>query len=502
MEKKLRIYFTSDIHGYLFPVDYGTGNKKEAGLLSCINNYKKDGNTLIIDGGDTIQGSPFTLYSHRLELAVHPIAAALNQGDYDYITLGNHDFNYGQAHLKHYLNTLNAKCLCANVEGDLPIMPTDIKVLENGLKIGIVGIVTDWVNLWERPQHIENLVISDPFEAAKKALESLKGQVDVTVCVYHGGFECDLETDELLKDTTENIGSKICRELDFDLLLTGHQHMPLEGRLVNGTYVVQPQANATHYLHIEGVMTETGMIFKSQFEKPTGDYQMQELSKELEIEAKVQAWLDAPVGYLDRELEAKDKVNMALEGTSIVDFFHQIQFEATGAQISCTSLANEVKGFNKKVTVRDVVSTYVYPNTLAVLEVTGKDLKAVFERTASYIDIDDKGKPAVSNRFLIPKVEHYNYDFFAGIKYSADLRKPIGQRVLEISYEGKPILETDKFTICMNNYRVTGAGGYEVYQKCPVVKEIQTEMSELIINYLEKHEKVTVKEYPIPRFIY
>jgi len=499
--KNLRVYFTSDTHGYLFPVDYATGNFSQAGMLSCTHDYKKDGNTLIIDGGDTIQGSPFTLYSHKLNLEQHPVGVALNKGQYDYITLGNHDFNYGQDHLKHYLKTVNATCLCANVSG-LPIGTSEIKVLENGLRIGIVGVVTDYVNLWERPQHLENLEISDPYVAAKSALQSFEGQVDVSICIYHGGFECDLLTDEPLATSNENIASRICRELDFDLLLTGHQHMPIEGQLLHGTYIVQPQNAAKHYLCIDGVVEESGITFTSSFKTPTGIYDKEGLVTVLEVEDEVQKWLDAPVGYLDQPLIPQDKVDMALEGSSIVDFFHQIQFAATGAQISCTSLANDVKGFNQQVTVRDVVSTYVYPNTLCVVEVNGKQLKEILERTASYLDLDENGKPMVSNRFLVPKVEHYNYDFFAGITYIADLRKPVGERVLEICRENKPVAETDIFTLCMNNYRSTGAGGYEVYKTCPVVEEGQIEMSELIINYLAENKQVTVKRYPQPKFIY
>ena len=81
----------------------------------------------------------------------------------------------------------------------------------------------------------ENLVgiqVVDPFEAAKKALEDLQGKVDLTICIYHGGFESDLETGKRLSETTENIGYKICTELGFDVLLTGHQHMPVAGRMV------------------------------------------------------------------------------------------------------------------------------------------------------------------------------------------------------------------------------------------------------------------------------
>ena len=107
--------------------------------------------------------------------------------------------------------------------------PYVIHALGNGLRVGIVGIVTDYVNVWERKENLAGICITDPFEAAKEALLHLKKEVDITLCIYHGGFECDLKTGERLQKTTESIGYRICKELDFDILLTGHQHMSVDG---------------------------------------------------------------------------------------------------------------------------------------------------------------------------------------------------------------------------------------------------------------------------------
>ena len=161
--KELKIYFTTDLHGYVYPTDYTQRSEKNIGLLNIINEFNKDGNTLIIDAGDTIQGSPFTNYLSSSQFDLHPIAAIMNAGGYDFITLGNHDFNYGREYLKKYLNNLNATCLCANVTdttGELPIVPYKIKTMENGLKIGLLGFTTDFINRWERPENIENISIS------------------------------------------------------------------------------------------------------------------------------------------------------------------------------------------------------------------------------------------------------------------------------------------------------------------------------------------------------
>ena len=65
VKKQLTIYYTSDVHGDFSPIDYASGNGIPSGLANCISNFEKDGNTLIIDGGDILQGSPFTYYLYN-----------------------------------------------------------------------------------------------------------------------------------------------------------------------------------------------------------------------------------------------------------------------------------------------------------------------------------------------------------------------------------------------------------------------------------------------------
>ncbi len=227
MNKKIRIYFTSDLHGHFFPASYADTAERDMGLFKCANRFEKDGNTLIIDGGDILQGSAFVNYCHGQCGSSRPVAEIMNGCKYDFVTLGNHDFNYGAAYLDSYLNALNACCVCQNYRtqaGEAPY-PFQIRTLQNGLRLGISGIVTDHVMVWERPGNMQNVRIDDPFAAAKAALAQMRGQCDLTLCIYHGGFERSLETGAVLTASTENIAWRICEELDYDILLTGHQHI-------------------------------------------------------------------------------------------------------------------------------------------------------------------------------------------------------------------------------------------------------------------------------------
>lgn len=481
---KLTIYFTSDTHGYLYPNNFASKQPQSMGLLAM--SFPKDENTLVIDGGDTIQGSPLT-YFCKLHGRALPIANAMNARGYDYVTLGNHDFNNGYDYLKCHLSALNAKCLCANVEDlrcELPIASTAVHTLGNGLRVGLVGIVTDWVNRWEKPENLTELRVNDPFEAARKAIEGL--EADIIVGIYHGGVEKDLTTGRLLSKTDENIACRLCEELHIDLLLTGHQHIPMANQHWHGTHIVQTPCNAASYVRV--TLEEDG--FHSELcEVPSSALLTAEESALWE---DLNTWLDKPIGRLSHAIWPGEKLDMAMNGSPIADFFNTVQLWASGADVSCAALSNELRGFDSEVTVRDVVASYVYSNTLVVLEVTGSILKLALEQCARYFAVDTDGNVRIAESFLSPKVAHYNYDYFSGVDYVFDLTKPDGERVISLTRGGQPVQPDDKLTLVMCDYRSTGAGDFDFYCDCPRVRDIQTEVSELILSYLVEHPFVEI----------
>lgn len=497
MERKISIYFTSDLHGYIYPTDYRGRDERDLGLFKCASQFRKDGNTLIIDGGDILQGSPLGAFCHDTVGNAAQFAQIMNRFGYDYVTLGNHDFNYGMPYLDSYLDTLQAKCICENVrwEGGDVRFPARVHTLENGLRIGIVGIVTDYVNIWERPEHLAGIRIDDPIPAAAAALAELKDKVDLTVCVYHGGFERDLGSGRTLSTTHENVAYRICQELSFDILLTGHQHMSVPGQMVNGTFVVQPSDRGQEFLHVEARVSGQEKNFTSETIHAHGECRADWLAEFADMECGAQNWLDQVVGQLEAPMTLDTPLHMAAMGSALADFFNTVQLAASGAQLSVTSLANEAAGLPKVVRRRDILNAYPYTNTLTVLQITGAVLRQAMERSAEYFTKDSKGNLRVSDCFLQPKVEHYNYDYYAGVRYAYDISRPVGQRVVELSVDGRPVLDTDVFTACLSSYRASGTGGYDCYQGCPVLREICTEMSDLLLDYFKRYgDHVPVKK--------
>lgn len=495
MNRNLTICFTSDIHGYFSALDYTSGKPAATGLANCMASFPRDGNTLLLDGGDILQGSPFTywLYGVAPEGPCIP-AQMMNLAGYDFVTLGNHDFDYGRPQIQRYLRQLHGRCLCANITGVEGVEKTAVVTLANGLRVGLTGVTSQFVQLWEPPENLEGIAVTDAFSAAQDALATLKARnVDVTVCIYHGGFERDVRTGAIVSQTDENQGWRICQELDFDILLTGHQHQSLENLCLFGTYTCQTPDRAGAYIRMEVSVAESGAVSANSRLIPAGPISSPEATALLAPwERETSLFLDTPVGHLDTPLQPGPPLAMARDGSLIANFFNQVQLEASGADISATCLGSGIRGFAQDVTIRDIVATYLFSNTLKTIQVDRAVVKAALERSAEYFALDAQGQLQISDAFLNPIPQHYNYDFFSGLQVIIDVRRPLGDRVTSIRYQGRELDETTKLSLCLNSYRATGAGGYPMYPNCPLLKDQPTPIVQMIMDYVRRKQNPVV----------
>jgi 2',3'-cyclic-nucleotide 2'-phosphodiesterase/3'-nucleotidase len=153
---------------------------------------------------------------------------------------------------------------------------------------------------------------------------------------------------------------------------------------------------------------------------------------------------------------------------------------------------DSVKGFDKEITMRDIVSNYIYPNTLKVIRVTGSDMKAALERSASYFALDENGELTVSKDFSYPKPQAYNYDMWEGIQYKVDVSKKVGERIVFLEKDGAQIEEEAFYEIVTNAYRAGGGGDYEMFKNKDVVRDITVAMTDLIAEYITKFSPIDV----------
>lgn len=509
-KKRLTILETSDVHGYVYPLNYGTNQKSDVGLgkVATLIDKERENNDeiLLIDNGDVIQGTPLTYHYARFNhQAPNPMILLLNELEYDCAIPGNHEFNYGLNVLDQAVKESHFPWLSANLihsETTKPYFgkPYLIKKLKDGVRVGILGLTTHYIPNWEKEENIKSIVFKDALETAKEWVPWLRSQVDVLIVSYHGGLERDIETGKQTEELTgENQGYRMCMEVPgIDVLLTGHQHRSIEGQTLNGVVVLQPstQGMALGKVTLSLIKEEDCWRIshhQSELVSAKGIPANQSLlNKVKQYEELTQAWLDQPIGEIDGDMQVHDPMEIRTKDNALIEFFNKIQMDIAGVDISCTALFdNKSPGLAKHVTMRDVVANYIYPNTLRVIRVTGHDIKEALERSASYFATYNGHTIEVNHSFVDPKPQHYNYDMWEGISYVINISKPMGKRVQELTYKGEPLAMDEEYDVVMNNYRAGGGGDYIMFKGKSVIKDIPIDVSEIIANYIL--ERGTIK---------
>jgi 2',3'-cyclic-nucleotide 2'-phosphodiesterase/3'-nucleotidase len=531
-----KLLITSDIHGHIFPTDYCGDGDLNLGLAKVTTRIKQERELhpelLLIDNGDLIQGTPLSTYALKHKSAIHPAILALNELGYDAAVFGNHEFNYGLDTLEGIVQDSEFPWLAANIvwddEGkgkqagtkdneDIAMgirvneeittkisltgasflgNPYIVKTLDSGVKVAILGITTHYITNWERPEHIAGLQFKDAFTQTKAWVAHIraKEKPDLLVVCYHGGFERDLssgvETERL---TGENQGYAMCTEIEgIDVLVTGHQHRYIANE-VGVVTVIQPgckgqalgEVNITFTKDEAGTwkITDKHAELKMIDENVRADEQIIALTKA--VEDQTQVWLDQPIGQVSGDMTISSALSCRLKDHPFIEFVNKVQMEVAGVNVSNAALLNQdSNGFNANITLRDVLTNFMYPNTLTVLRLRGQDIKDALEQTANYFILNVEGQPEVNPSYIEPKPSHYNYDMWEGITYELDIRRPLGERVTLLQYQGQDLTMAQEIDVVMNSYRAGGGGDYDMYRNCPVVKEIMMDMSELIADYI------------------
>lgn len=456
---KLNIIYTSDVHGQLTSAHYPSKTHKSMGLVrlkALLETF--DANTLLLDNGDFLQGSVLLDY-HRLHAPkeTHPWVLAHQFLPYDAMTLGNHDFNYGQAFLFDVLDQIKTPVVCANLkrtDGSHVFAPYLIITI-NDQKIGIIGAVTQYVPVWEKPEHIQGLVFDDAYQCVYDAVQQLKGTVDVMVVLYHGGYEKDLHTGEPIgRPTKENQGYQIAQIEGVDVLLCGHQHLPTATTLPSGLLTLQTPTNATHVgvvsLHKEGdTWHKKGHLIP--LDTPEDSDFLDALTP---LEKATQQWLDTPLAQGLPNMTCDDPFQARKNNHPLFQWIHQLQLNQTHADISVASLPNDAPGFLSTIHLRDVAANFVYPNTLCVLSIDGHALLEGIKQSLRCFHPKD-GTLDINPAFIYPKVEHYNYDSFYPLDIEATYTHD-GLKTLQVFYQGVPFDVNRTYTIVLNNYRAAG----------------------------------------------
>ena len=182
--------------------------------------------TILIDNGDTIQGTMMTddLYNKTPDQP-HPVTAAMNYMGYDAMSLGNHEFNWGITTMKTIFAQADFPVLAANVRGADGAFVTGAgwTILERGgVKIAVIGVVTPDVPIWDGGKEgIEDCTYEAASTAVKIAIEAIGDEADLIVVAAHMGMYAEFD-EENGSDSAQKI---LDDNPEVDILLSGHMHI-------------------------------------------------------------------------------------------------------------------------------------------------------------------------------------------------------------------------------------------------------------------------------------
>jgi 2',3'-cyclic-nucleotide 2'-phosphodiesterase/3'-nucleotidase len=505
----LTILSTTDLHGNILPVDYYTNRPDERGLAKAaaiIRQARKENpNLILLDSGDTIQGTPLAYYHNRKNNAPpDPMMLAMNELGFDALAVGNHEYNFGLKVLEKARREARFPWLSANTyekaTGRTYFDPYLVREL-GGVRVGVLGLTTPGIPNWENPQNYAGLEFRDPVAEAKKWVAVLreKERADLVVIAMHNGLEEDLRTGETSPSQVpnENSALRLAEEVPgVDVILMGHTHRDVPALYVNGVLLAQANAWGRHVARVDVYLEKPDagggrwrVAAKSSrtipvTEKVAADPAVVKLAEPYDRET--QSWLGKEIGVSAAELSAD---GARFRDSAILDLIHRVQLDAGRADVSMAAVFNTQARIPRgPVTVRDIAGLYIYENTLVVIEVTGAQLKEALEHSAKYFRPYKPGAGPAEH--VDQKIPGYNFDIAEGVSYDIDLTKPVGERIQNLRFKGKPLGVKEKLRLATNNYRVNGGGGFTMFAGAPVVYRSVEEIQELIVEWVERNGRI------------
>ena len=576
----LAVLETTDLHFNVRSYDYfklaedkSYGFERTATLVRAAR--KEFANTLLVDNGDTIQGTALADY----EATVNPIACtqqlsmykAMGALGFDAGTLGNHEFNYGLPFLNQVLGggldvdgvDAAKKCagagypaVLANVYSSKTRKPLvqpytilERKIIATGsdgksvtlpIKVGVIGFTTPGIMNWDK-RYLEGKVYTEgAVESATKYVPELRAKgADVVVALLHGGLD-----GSPYSTTMENPGLYVSKVPGIDAMVMGHQHS------------VFPDTAATPAFSQPGVDNKAGTIngvpavMASSWGKALGVIQLSlqwdgkawavnkgaskselrniQTGKDAAgkavyvdadpavaplIESQHQAaiqYVKTPIGNTDFRMST---LFADVGDPGAIQIVNQAQRDYVAAYIQANlpqhkdlpvlSVSAPFKsGFQGGADYTDVAAgplaiynaadLYLYPNTVYAVKVNGADIKGWLEAAAKRFNQIDPAK--TGEQQLISTFPGYNFDMFttADVQYEIDVTQPVGSRIKNLTYLGKPIDAAKEFVIATNNYRATSGKSFiDKLDGSGTIWASPDANRDVVIDYVRRNANVT-----------
>ncbi|GAB2739385.1 5'-nucleotidase C-terminal domain-containing protein [Streptomyces bullii] len=500
---------TTDLHGNVFNWDYFTdaefddkahndiGLAKISTLVDQVRAEKGRRNTLLIDAGDTIQGTQLSYYYAKVDPItaqggpVHPMAQAMNAIGYDAAALGNHEFNYGIPVLRKFEEQCRFPLLGANALDAKTLRPAFPPYSMHRLrtpfgrdvKVAVLGLTNPGIAIWDKANVQGKMTFPGLEEQAAKWVPKLRSMgADVVIVSAHSGSSGTSSYGDQLP-YIENAAGLVAEQVPgIDAILVGHAHTEIPEYFVTNKETGRPVV-LSEPLKWGQRLT----LFDFELAWGKGRWTVEKVSAKVlnsntveedpkivrllsDEHEKVVAYVNQVIGTNAAEMTSAEA---PYKDVPIIDLINHIQADTVkqalaGTEYASLPVLSQAACFSRsaripagEVTIRDVAGLYVFENTLEARLMTGAQMKAYLEFSANYYVQTPAGAevdPAkLTNANGTPD---YNYDVVSGLTYEIDIAQPAGARVRDVRFGGEPLADDAKFVFAVNNYRANGGGNF------------------------------------------
>ncbi|MFD8191733.1 bifunctional metallophosphatase/5'-nucleotidase [Streptomyces wuyuanensis] len=500
---------TTDLHGNVFNWDYFTdrefddkarndvGLAKISTLVEQVRKEKGRRNTLLIDAGDTIQGTQLSYYYAKVDPItarrgpVHPMAQAMNAIGYDAAALGNHEFNYGIPVLRKFQEQCDFPLLGANALDAKTLRPAFPPYSMHRLctphgrdvRVAVLGLTNPGIAIWDKANVSGRMVFPGLEEQAAKWVPRLRSMgADVVIVSAHSGSSGTSSYGDQLP-YVENAAALVAEQVPgIDAILVGHAHTEI------AEYTVANEETGRPVVLSEPLKWGQRLtLFDFDLVWERGRWSVAKVGAKVlnsntvaedpritrllgDEHEKVVAYVNQVIGTSTAAMATADA---PWKDEPIIDLINHVQAETVkaalaGGQWAALPVLSQASCFSRtaaipagQVTIRDAAGLYPFENTLEARLMTGAQLKDYLEYSARYYVQTPAGAPVDTAKLTnADGIPDYNYDAVAGLTYEIDISKPAGSRIVNLAFGGEALDPAAEFVLAVNNYRASGGGAF------------------------------------------